>query len=412
MFGMRLLAFRWMLFALAVGPAAAQMTEVVVEGRALVSPEGVAAAREMATRRALARAAESHSAKVSAQSEVREGMAFETAQVSASACTRAAEPLTERLDGDELTVTLKVEVGACESTRQDDEGLGTPGCEKTYINRLLVTGFAFEFPEQLTEEWDGRLLPRVNSQRIEALTATELARAMERGGQVRAVFDGNVFLYASPSRAPILHLPAGRLETPVVTLARERQAQYVLSGIYREFGLEKDRVWHERPIEIEAFVHDGANGAVLARQSFRTEISGLIGSGNPFSVFNMPTVGTQAFRKTPFGEKWTALIEDIARWAGARTSCLPFIARVMKVEGRLLQIDAGAESRMNPGDTLMLHILRQPPVFDLSSYLLGQEKQMRATVSLRAVYPAFSIAELIEMPETLKVAPGDFVYTQ
>jgi hypothetical protein len=401
-----------MLFALAVGPAAAQMTEVVVEGRALVGPEGLAAAREMATRRALARAAESHSAKVSAQTGVREGMAFETAQVSASACTRAAEPLTERLDGDELTVTLKVEVSACESARQDDEDHGAPACEKAYINRLLVTGFAFEFPEQLMEEWDGRPLPRVNGQRIETLTATELARAVERGGQARAVFDGNVFPYASPSRAPVLHLPAGRLETPVVTLARERQAQYVLSGIYREFGLEKNLARHKRLIEIEAFVHDGANGAVLARQAFRTEISGSIWSGKVFSVFNAPTIGTRAFRETPFGQKWTALIEDIARWAGARTSCLPFIARVMKVKGPLLQLDAGAESRLNPGDTLTLHILRQPSVFDLSAHLLGQEKQVRATVSLRAVYPAFSIAELVEMPEDLTVAPGDLVYAQ
>ena len=84
----------------------------------------------------------------------------------------------------------------------------------------------------------------------------------------------------------------------------------------------------------------------------------------------------------------------------------------MKVQGHLLQLDAGAESRMAPGDTLMLHILRQLPVFGLSAHLLGQERQVRATVSLRAVYPAFSIAELVEMPEELTVAPGDFVYTQ
>jgi hypothetical protein len=84
----------------------------------------------------------------------------------------------------------------------------------------------------------------------------------------------------------------------------------------------------------------------------------------------------------------------------------------MKVEGRLLQLDAGAESRMNTGDTLELHILREPPVFDLSARLLGQEKQVRATVLIRAVYPAFSIAEFLEAPKELEVQPGDFVYTQ
>jgi hypothetical protein len=408
--GRRLLTFFWIV-AGCVGMTAAWAAEVTVEGRALIGPEGLAAARDIATRRALARAAESHSARVSAQSHVREGVAFEAAQVNASACTRATTPLRERVNGNELTVTLKVDVDHCDTAWKNDED-DAPACEKAYLNRLVVTGFAFEFPEQLTEEWDGRLLPRRNRQRIEALTATELARALERGGQVRAVFDGSVFPYASPSRAPILHLPAGSVETPVVALARARQAQYVLSGIYREFGPDKTAQRHARWIEIEAFVHDGANGAVLARRRFQTEVSDAAGFGNDISLRNTPTIGTRAFQETPLGQKWTALIEDIARWSGAQASCLPFIARVMKVEGRLLRIDAGAESRMNLGDTLMLHVLREPPVLDMSARLLGQEKQVRATVLIRAVYPAFSLAELLEAPKTLEVRPGDFVYTQ
>ncbi|MDR2786844.1 MAG: flagellar assembly protein T N-terminal domain-containing protein [Candidatus Accumulibacter sp.] len=415
-FGTRSATFRRMLSALAfVLATAAWAEEVTVEGRALIGPEGIAAARELAIRRALARAAQSHSARVSAQSSLQAGTAFETAQVSASACTQETGPLAERVEDGELAVTLRVEVGDCGAPQENAGGDGASACEKTYINRLLVAGFAFEFPEQLPEEWDGRLLPRVNRQRIEALTATELARALEHGGRVRAVFDGELFPYASPSRAPALHVPAGTLETPLVALAREWRAQYVLSGIYREFGLEKSLMRHERPIEIEAFLHDGANGAVLARQHFQTEVSSSIwSSGIPRTpkLPNVPTIGTRAFRETPFGEKWTALIGEIARWASAQASCLPFIARVMKVEGRLLRIDAGAESRMNVGDTLTLHLLRKPPVLDLSAHLLGQEKQVRATVTLRAIYPAFSIAELIETPEILKVNPGDFVYAE
>jgi hypothetical protein len=89
------------------------------------------------------------------------------------------------------------------------------------------------------------------------------------------------------------------------------------------------------------------------------------------------------------------------------------MARVMKTEGRALQIDAGAESRMNTGDTLTLHLLRPPPpVLDLSGRLLGRENQVRATVLLRAVYPAFSIAELVEAPDGLRVHPGDLIYAQ
>jgi hypothetical protein len=389
---------------------AARADEVVVEGRALIGAEGLAAARELATRRALAQAAQAHSARVRAQFQIQEGQAFESAQVNASGCTEASQPLTERVDGEELVVTLKAQVDACASSQ--DPANDAAACEQSYINRLLVTGFAFEFPEQLLAEQDGRLLPRVNQQRVETLTATELARALGRDGHVLAVFEGTTFPYVSPARAPIQHLPAGSAEMPLVALARARQAQYVLSGVYREFGLEKTLRRHERVIEIEAFLHDGANGAVLARRHFQTEVTGSPWSGDVFSIFNTPTIGTRAFRKTLIGQKWTTLIEDIAHWAGAQASCLPFIARVMKAEGRLLQLDAGAESRISSGDTMILHILRQPPVFDLSPRLLGQEKQVRATVLIRAVYPAFSIAELHEAPEKLEINPGDFVYAQ
>ncbi|MDR2365855.1 MAG: flagellar assembly protein T N-terminal domain-containing protein [Zoogloeaceae bacterium] len=388
----------------------ARAAEVVVEGRALIGQDGLAAARELATRRALAQAAQSHSARVNAQFQVQEGRAFEAAQVNASGCTRESQMMTEQVSGEELVVTLKVQVDACESPQERAEE--AQSCEKTYINRLLVTGFAFEFPEQLLVEQDGRLLPRVNQQRVEALTATELARALTNDGHVLAAFEGTVFPYASPARAPVLHLPPGSVEMPIVALARKQQAQYVLSGVYREFGLEKTLTRHERVIDIEAFLHDGANGAVLARRHFQTEVSGSVWSNGVFSVFNTPAIGARAFRKTLIGEKWTALIEDIARWAGGQASCLPFIARVMKVEGHLLQLDAGAESRISSGDMMVLHILRQPPVFDLSPRLLGQEKQARATVLIRAVYPAFSIAELHEAPKELEVRPGDFVYAQ
>jgi hypothetical protein len=397
------------LFALAAETAPA--VETVVEGRALVGRDGLAAAREMATRRALARAAESNSARVSAQSQMRGGQVFETAQIDASACTQDARVLGERVDGDELTLTLQVRVDACEARRESKTGAA--GCEKTYLNRLLVTGFAFEFPEQLPQEWQGRLSPRLNRQGIESLTATELAHALERGGRVRAEFDGSLFPYASPARAPAPHLPVGSLEAPFAVLARGRQAQYVLAGVYREFGVDENWWRHERRIEIEAFVHDGVNGAVLARHRFQTAVSGSAWSGGAAIFPNRPTIGTRAFQATPFGRAWTELIEEIARWAEGQASCFPFVARVVKVDGRMLQIDAGAESRLSPGDTMMLHLLRPPPpVLDLSERFLGREKHVRATVLLRAVYPAFSIAELVETPDGLQVNPGDLVYAQ
>ncbi|MDR0674340.1 MAG: hypothetical protein LBF93_11985 [Zoogloeaceae bacterium] len=400
-----------MLFGLpGLAAETASAMETLVEGCALVGRDGLAAAREVATRRALARAAELGSTRVSAQSLVREGQMFETTQVGASACTQDAHVLDERVDSDELVIRLRAQVSTCEAQREPETDAAS--CERAYLNRLLVTGFAFEFPEQLLEEWGGRLLPLVNRQGIEALTAMELAHALERSGRVLAGFDGSAFPYASPSRAPTPHLPIGSLDTPFAALARGRQAQYVLAGVYREFGLNRNWGRHERQIEIEAFVHDGVNGAVLARRRFQTKVAGSAWSGA--AIFpNRPTICTRAFQATPFGRAWTELIEDIARWAAGQVSCFLFVARVVKVDGHMLQIDASAESRMNPGDTMTLHLVRPPPpVVDLSERFLGREKFVRATVLLRAVYPTFSIAELIEAPDGLQINPGDLIYAQ
>jgi hypothetical protein len=403
------------LMSLAGVTATAQEAEMIVEGRALVGQEGLDVAREVAIQRALTRAAELRLTQVGIQSGAQENTASGTMLAGTSACARRAELLSENDENGELVVRLKVQVDACPVSSGGDEGdEGENGaCEKTHLNRLLVTGFAFEFSEQLLEEWNGRLLPDVNLQRVETQTATELSRALERGEQARAVFEGNVFPYVSPARAPILRVSAGNSEMPIVALARKRQAQYILSGIYRGFGQEGELpTRHGRSIEIEAFLHDGANGAVLARRTFSARISDRI-HPDTASVFNTPAIGTRAFRETSFGQEWMALIDDIARWAGARTSCLPFIARIVKVEGRLLQLDAGAESRISSGDTLTLRVLREPPASGFSAPRLpGQEEPVDATVVIRAVHPASSVAELVGAPEALNVSPGDLVYTQ
>lgn len=375
-----------LLVVLALGTAVA--AQVVVEGSAPIRDGDLGQARELATRRAIARAAEAHAATVSAHTTLAPGIALEAAQLSATACTRDVTQLAERITDEQLTVTLRLTVA--------DAGSCTAVCERSLRNRLVVTGFAFEFPEQLHVS---------EAQRIERLTANELARALSPSRRVLAEHAGATFPYASARRAPESALQDGSADTPFAALARKHRAQYVLSGVYRDFALHGARDRDQaRTIEIEAFVHDGVSGAVLASRRFAATAHGAV------VLANHPTIGTPAFYAGDLGRVWGRLVEDIASWAEDQTACLPFVARIVRTDSRLIHLDAGADARLSPGDTLDLHVWQGAALHGLADQPLGREKRVRATALIRAVYPQFAVAELIEVPPVLTVETGDLVF--
>ena len=353
--------------------------DVVAEGRATIENGDVIGARGLATRRAIAHAIESQGAVVSGQTLISPGVALESAQMRATGCATQTTPISEIMRNNEVVVSVSVSV-----TNNDT---CMPVCRRATLNKIAITLFAIEFPEpSLTGENDA----------VPALTAVEIARFINQRRHLPAVFDSRFSLYSSPTRAPQQH--GGN--TASAHFAQKHSAQYVLGGVYRDFSISNG----VRRIEIEAFLHDGANGAVLARQTFSRNADGDIRLRN-----NAP-IGSPQFYASDLGRAWGALYADIAAWVETTASCLPFIARVLKVQDKQLQIDAGAESGLSAGDTLSLHQWKEPPVRGEDKLALGREKFARATVRIRSVYPNFSIGELVEAPKNLRIAPGDVLY--
>ncbi|MDP2793729.1 MAG: flagellar assembly protein T N-terminal domain-containing protein [Sulfurisoma sp.] len=386
---------RWLAGALClfafVSTAAA---EVLVEGSAPVVDNDIGRARELATRRALARAAESHAATVSAQSSARPNVTQELVQVAASACTRNVHPVSETVRDGELTVVLRVTVL--------DQGDCRSSCQRSTINRVVVTRFALEFPEQM--------LPAEKIS-VSTVSAVETAKMIGKVGRLLADYDDVLIPYRSPARAPESYSGPTDKETPFAKLAKDRRGQYVLAGVYRDFGVRKKSslFWSSncRRMEIEAFLHDGINGAALARRTFVREVCGDVGFDNKYPV------GSAAFYANDPGRTWGLLLVDVARWASDEAACLPFVTRVLKTDGALIYVDAGAESRLSAGDTLSVQTWREPPVRAITGAPLGQEKYPRATAVIKSVYPAFAIAELIETPKGgVLLKPGDLLYAQ
>ncbi len=367
--------------------------ELVVEGTALIKNGDLGQAREQATRRALAQASEMKSAHVSAASIVQPDAVYDTVQVKSSACTENAEQLSERVTGNELTVVLRV------SLRDGPEC--KPACRGAYTNKLLVTGFAMEFPDQkLASE-----LPRLSH-----LTAGELARKIRQNRRLLVDFKGDAFPYLAPARAPEPYVPPNGTETFFATLGKNHRAQYVLSGIYRDFGIKGFLPFLQMPfretrrIEIEAFIHDAITGEMLVRKNFVREAKGSV------RLNSSPSVGSEAFYRGDLGTAWGSALEEIAAWADTEAACLPLSSRIISVTGTTMHIDSGAESGLSVGDTLNLHTWKESAVLGMNGAFLGQEKRIRATASIRAVYPKFSVIEISDFPKGLVVKPGDILY--
>lgn len=365
------------------------IAETVVEGSAAIVAGDIAGAREQAIRRALARATEAHGASINANATVRQDAVFESIQVRSNACTEGTEQLWEKREGDELKVAIKVTVR--------DEGTCTATCNTNYANRILVTSFAMEFPEQKL-----RNEPVVLSE----FTAVELAKKIGQGQRLLGDFNSKSFPYPSPARAPEPYMTHSGADSEIPLQAKNFRAQYVLSGVYRDFGFQGG--WggaSGRRIEIEAFLHDGVDGALLARKSFSTVASGQV------LLRGSPSVGSHAFYRSDIGKPWGKLLDNIARWTENQAACLPFSARILRVEGARLHIDAGAEAGLTIGDTLKIHTWKQPPVTGLNGATLGMEKKIQATATIRSVYPRFSVIEIENAPSGISIREGDVIFT-
>lgn len=379
---------------LALAASAAWGLEVVVEGSAPVRDGDLGQARDQAVRRALSRAAESRGVVVSSSVSVRPGEVSETAQMRASACTRDNEVLNERVAGGELTVTVRV-------TMEADGGCAA-ACQRSYTNKVVVTGFAFQFPEQILPSEDAWIANQ---------TGRELARAIVGQRRLLVEADGSAFPYLSPSRAPEPLVGTKDRETLFSSLARQHRGQYVLSGIYRDFGISASQwlpAWlaDRRQIEIEAFLHDGINGALLARHAFSGQATGRV------LIQNKPTIGSAEFYRGDFGQAWGKVLEEIAQWTSEQATCLPFVTRVLKVEGASIYVDNGSESGLSMGDTLRLQTWREPAVKSLTEEVLGQEKRARGTAVIKAVYPRFALLEVVDAAVLPLIRPGDLFYSE
>lgn len=357
---------------------------LTADGSAPIVNGDIGLARWKATANALRAAAEQNGAELRATTLVNNGAVYETLSINAAIRTTKSRIVDESVMGQSLNVTVLADVASKETA---NIACGTP-----YRKRVVIAGIPMSYPEQLqSDEMYGYATG----------TARELAKIFYRENGFETLVDNTAFIYKSPQAAPALQ------NTLVFELFQRHRAQYVVSGVIRQFYLEKPAAVfgfalarNRRVVEIEFIIHEGLTGAAFAKKTFSREAVGsvIVPRGTEF--------GGKAFYETDLGNAFAGLLDEAARWISMELRCSPFTARVIQANGQLIEIDAGSDSGINDGDMLIVYSRRAS---NKAAKGYDTLPLAVASASIVATGPNRATAKLGGDGQTIDVHSGDLV---
>jgi hypothetical protein len=311
------------------------------------------------------------------------GKAFESSRVQPLSDFNRYTVLREWQTGQLLHVRIAV---------KDEDARPRGSVNLAYKKKLVVTPFHVRRSPQLDDVDD-----------IATRLPQELLRRMTAGGSFLG--KESPYVISPGTSGPSADTAAVR------RIAALYESQFVVSGEIVDasnfdkpayFGLvNKDA----RRIEIAFYVHDGLTGVLLAQRRALVEQVGerRVGRDKPF--------GSASFAATPFGGAiLRALDEGIAGITGD-IAALPFMAKVVQVQGERIVIDAGSASSVAPGDQLVIYradsrqqVYGADPVAPL-----GTVETPVGTVAIVQVQPGFAIGTVTPPAAAKQVSAGDMV---
>jgi hypothetical protein len=183
-------------------------------------------------------------------------------------------------------------------------------------------------------------------------------------------------------------------------------SQLILSGVI-DAGI--GRTDYGRWIEVELDAYDGLSGVRVAQRRQGMEIAGE-GEIEIRSLF-----GTAQYFSTPFGRRFDALMKSLVEGISSDLACLPFTAKITDVDigNNKIYIDAGTASLVAPGDKFVAyHSVKRVQSESAPNKLLGAPTIPVASLTIRQVFPLFSIGELSADPKRTGLQAGDFISAQ
>jgi hypothetical protein len=354
------------------------------EGVGAIAGGNLAQARQAAIRDALEQLGLRSGARVDlAAGASTRGKTFESSRVQPTFEFDRYTVLREWQTGQVLHVRIAV---------KEDDARPRGSVNLAYKKKIVVTPFHVRRSPQLDDVDD-----------IAVRLPQELLRRMSASGKFLG--KESPYVISPGSSGPSADTAAVR------RIAGMYESQFVVSGEIVDAGnFDKPAYYglinkNARRIEIEFFVHDGLTGVLLARRTALVEQVGerRVGRDKPF--------GSASFAATPFGGAILRALDEGVAAISADIAALPFMARVVQVQGERIVIDAGSTASVAPGDQLVIYRLDpRQQVYGADPLVpLGTVETPVGTLSIVQVQPGFAIGTVTPPSTARQVSPGDMV---
>lgn len=388
------------LFVLLIGWASlAEAFVVEVQGQAPIAGS-INHARQQALEDAMRQAslrAEAH--VVSTQLMSKGLITQDDIELKSQANIKDVEVLWEGAEQGIYNVTIRADVKPMEMCQQGN----------SLRKAVAVTGFGLVSAKQTSL---GQL------QNIEQDLARVFINTFNDSGQMHALDASHIGLYSTPKFAPSVQNQQRHLTTSMA-LAQNLGAQYIVSGIVRGLDtlstaadrVEQDESWlslvgltdepTERQFVVDVFVHDGFSGALIFSNTYATQ-----GNWNLDRMANV-RFASPAFWRSNYGHAVKDLLAGAIDDVSMSLRCQPFMAKIIRTEGKRLHIEALAGAGIRPGDKFSIYRSGTFYNLDLEPRIELTNTDMKATVS--QVQPQFIVAELSMSAQQLSIQRDDIV---
>lgn len=388
------------LFVLLIGWASlAEAFVVEVQGQAPIAGS-INHARQQALEDAMRQAslrAEAH--VVSTQLMSKGLITQDDIELKSQANIKDVEVLWEGAEQGIYSVTIRADVKPMQMCQQGN----------SLRKAVAVTGFGLVSAKQTAL---GQL------QNIEQDLARVFINTFNDSGQMHALDASHIGLYSNPKFAPSVQNQQRHLTTSMA-LAQNLGAQYIVSGIVRGLDtlstaadrVEQDESWlslvgltdepTERQFVVDVFVHDGFSGALIFSNTYATQ-----GKWNLDRMANV-RFASPAFWRSNYGHAVKDLLAGAIDDVSMSLRCQPFMAKIIRTEGKRLHIEALAGAGIRPGDKFSIYRSGTFYNLDLEPRIELTNTDMKATVS--QVQPQFIVAELSMSAQQLSIQRDDIV---
>ncbi|AXE31385.1 hypothetical protein DK842_16650 [Chromobacterium phragmitis] len=411
------------LVAAFVLPAPSRAEVLTAEGVAPLD-NGPVAAREMAIQDALKLISIRQGARIESTQIMESGGQGESGTLTAAAPVRGAvKVLNEYAQGKLYHVKVAVDVDQAamrEAAPERREASCPMPVGRSLRRKLVTTYFDVARPAEASDMPD-----------LATALPTELSRRLSRNGMLM-VKDANAVSVLADNR--VAEPDAGWQAAS--QLGQRENAQFVVSGrvlstsvtgkgvrpsFFESNNTSQQGVFYNGPFagmfgngvkyvptrrqfDLEFWVYDGLTGSLIARERVNGEASGGQVQPTPPQPF-----ASAAFWQSDYGRVVNQALDRATRRIDDIISCIPFSARVVRLDGKRVYINAGLLDGMAVGDKLLLYKRSSgQPLRDLiSGRELGMAESLNGDVALVQVQPNFSIG--VVQGGARPPAEGDYV---